>query len=200
MLDDCDDPQSQRRNVWILEDRFFLLAAVGQHPYSGPHDGASPQGDDVLGSHERLGLLGNLRQQPLAVGRYEPVLFVEAQYDALFHLAQFGQDPIFEIFQRAVNNQQHQIGIPGREPGDVLALSAVNFGQARRIDQDHAIGSGPGDLAARGGRTPFGIGAENLAAGQFVQERRLAARHGAEGHDLELLPGTALANLVQGLP
>ena len=112
-LDDRQDPQRQGRDVRLFADGFFLLPAIGQHPHPGPGNGPGPQRHYVVGADDRSGLLGDLLPEPLAIGRREPIFLVQAEDDSFFHLAQFGEDHVLEVFERAVDDKQHQIRVAG---------------------------------------------------------------------------------------
>ena len=80
--------------------------------------------------------------------------------------ASFSKQLELRIAQRSVDDQQHQIGILGGFGGRVLSLAAVDFAQARCIDQPDFVHSWPGNFISFDRRPTAQVGGENIPARQ----------------------------------
>ena len=168
-------------------DRFLFFGAVGQHVDAAARDGSRADGDHVGRLDHRRDLLGDLAQEFGTLAVVVPVFLVEADDDAFFHLGEHREQVVLVGFERAVDDEQDEVGIFGGGGRFGGPRFATDLGEARRVDEHDRVAGRPGDFAAGDGRAADDVGAKHVAAGERVQERRLAAGDRAEGDDFEAL-------------
>ena len=179
--------RAKRTDVGRHVGGLFFLGAVGQHMHAPPGDRLRADGDHVGGLDHRRDLFDDLAQElgPLPV--VVPIFLVEADDDPFFHLGKHRDEVALVRLERAVDDEQHQVGVLGGDGRLGRPRLSAHLRKARRIHEHDRIAGRPGNLAARNGGAAHHARAKHVATRERVQQRRLAARNRAKRDDLEPL-------------
>src|SRR5690349_15127392 len=111
MLNDRQHSPRQRAYIRLDRNLLLLLTSIAKDMHATPLRWPAADCNNVGGAYGRRDLLSQLPQQLISLRFVVPVLFVQADHNALLHRGERFQQLRLIGFERSVYNEQDEVSV-----------------------------------------------------------------------------------------